>query len=79
MTDYFAKAVQIAKAHEAKRKAERDAPCHCTEYDFPHRKGGGCCRGEEFSGERSEAELNAERLALFDAEEARHINKSGAW
>lgn len=78
---YFPAAVAIARAHEAQRKASRDVTCTCLEYPFPHRSGGGCCRGEEI-GERTEADLNAERLALFDNEEARAINRgnsSGAW
>ena len=59
-------------------------PCRCKAYDFPHRYSLACHNIErvkrderDLLAEKTQAENDAEELALFDRAEARAIN-SGA-
>lgn len=84
MTDYFETAKKIIREHEDRRKLP---PCKCGLYAFPHRRSARCedyelealeTQAEMNYGERTQAEIDAEELALFNRAEASAIN-SGAW
>lgn len=60
-------------------------PCRCKAYDFPHRYSLVCHNIErverderDLLAEKTQAENDAEELALFNRAESRAIN-SGAW
>lgn len=63
------------------------SPCRCNVYDFPHRYSMACYnrerakRDEEtnamFMDKQTQAQADAEELALFNSAEARAINSRG--
>ena len=74
----FAAAVAQGRADALKaaaKKAAKELACRCDAYSFPHRQDGGRCGATVFCEDKqTQAEVEAEMLACFDATEARAIN-----
>lgn len=75
--DYFAVATAIVRKDAEKRFV---APCRCGLYSFPHRRSDRCDDAEREALDvqaemQTQADWDAEELALFDRAEARAINR----